>query len=165
MTYIVTSQFLGAQPIISTSTTKYHPVGTLVRAFDPTYGEGEFVYLPGVASTAIGSVVRYDESGAGSGTATTTLASSGGRGPVAVAMAANVAGQYGWYQVKGSAVVSAGTVAAGSPLYATATGGQAATTVVSGDKIDGAVAKAATGTPSAGFAVVEIERPVMNGNG
>ena len=35
-------------------------LGMVVRAFDPTYGEGEFILLLGVASTVIGSMVTYN---------------------------------------------------------------------------------------------------------
>jgi hypothetical protein len=62
MAYTVTTDMIGHQAINVNSTTKNHPLGTIVRASDPTYGEGEFIYLLGVASTAIGSVVTYDAS-------------------------------------------------------------------------------------------------------
>lgn len=135
-------------------------IGTRVKAFDPTYGEGEFVYLKGVASTAIGSVVIYDQYAN-----TTTLATAGSRGPIAVAMSANVAGQGGWYQIAGAAVVKAATVAAAGNCYATATAGTIDDATVAGDKIDGMRFKTADGTPSAGFAIVELDRPAMNANG
>ena len=35
-------------------------LGQVVRAVDPTYGEGEFIMLVGVASTAVGSLVTYN---------------------------------------------------------------------------------------------------------
>jgi hypothetical protein len=79
------------------------PLGTIVSAVDPTYGTGEFIFLKGVASTVVGSLVTYDQT-----LATTTLApATGGNGPVAVAMSANVASQYGWYQIAGAAAVKA----------------------------------------------------------
>ena len=60
MAYTVTSPWLGYQPIAVTDTTQNHPLGTIVRAVDPTYGEGEFIYLTGVASTVAGDVVSYN---------------------------------------------------------------------------------------------------------
>lgn len=160
MTYIAVEAALGVQPIADTETVQKHPLGTTVRAVDETYGEGEFVYLKGVASTVVGSVVIFDQRAA-----TTTLAVAGSRGPAAVAMSANVANQYGWYQVSGSAVAKAATVAANASPYVTATAGTIDDAVVSGDKIDGARFKTADGTPSAGFAVLQLARPSLNGNG
>ena len=55
MTYIITESRIGMQAIADTSSTQQHPLGTVVRAVDATYGAGEFVYLKGVASTAVGS--------------------------------------------------------------------------------------------------------------
>ena len=77
-------------------------LGTIVRAFDPVYGEGEFILLLGVASTVVGSVVRYNAT-----TYQTTLVVNTAVQdvPVAVAMAATTAGLYGWYQIAGNAVI------------------------------------------------------------
>jgi hypothetical protein len=76
-------------------------LGQVERAFDPTYGAGEFILLVGVASTTIGSLVTYDGT-----TYQTTLAAttSNQARPVAVAMSANLAGSFGWYQIEGTAV-------------------------------------------------------------
>lgn len=160
MAYSLTSSYIGAQDIATTDTVKNLPVGTLVKAVDPTYGEGEFIYLKGVASTVVGDLVVYDQYAN-----TTVRAVAGSRGPAAVAMSANVANQYGWYQVKGAAVVKAGTVAANGNVYLTATAGTIDDAVVAGDKVDGARIKTADGTPSAGFAVVQLDRPAANANG
>lgn len=160
MAYYITSPNVYPQAIANTDTTQNIPLGTRVRAVDPTYGEGEFIYLKGVASTVVGSVAIYDEYAA-----TTTLGVAGSRGPVAVAMSANVASQYGWYQIAGSAVVKSATVAAAGNCYWTSTAGQLDDATVSGDKIDGMRFKTADGTPSAGFAVVSLDRPSANGNG
>lgn len=78
-------------------------LGCIVRGFDPTFGEGEFILLKGVASTAVGSLVNYDATAY-----TTTLAPSTANQarPLAVAMAANTsATAFAWYQISGSAVV------------------------------------------------------------
>lgn len=160
MAYTINTPLAGFQGIAQTDTVQAHALGTLVTATDPTYGTGEFVYLKGVASTAVGDVVIYDQYAG-----TTTRAVAGSRGPVAVAMSANVASQYGWYQVGGSAVVKSGTVAANAPLYVTATAGTVDDAVVAGDKIDSFVSKTANGTPSTGLLVAQIARPSLNGNG
>lgn len=150
----------GLQAIADTVTTQQHPLGTTIRAVDPTYGEGEFIYLKGVASTAVGDLVIFDTYAG-----TTTRAVAGSRGPAAVAMSANVANQYGWYQVAGAAVVKALTVLANGNVYVTATAGTVDDAVVVGDKVDGARFKTADGTPAAGQAIVQLARPSLNANG
>lgn len=102
MAYIITDPVAGSQAIADTSTTQKHPLGKVVRAKDPTYGEGEFIYLLGVASTAVGDAVTYDAS------FQTARAAAGNALPraVAFAMSANVASQYGWYQIGGLAVAN-----------------------------------------------------------
>ena len=52
------------QAIADTSTVQLLPLGTRVKAVDiasTAYGEGEFIYLKGVASTVVGSVVTYSQ--------------------------------------------------------------------------------------------------------
>lgn len=141
-------------------------LGAIALAYDPTYGEGEFIYLLGVASTVIGSVVTYDGATAGKPTWQTALAPATANldQPLAVAMSANVAGQYGWYQVSGSAVVATnGTLAAGpGPVYLSGAG-QVSSTAVAGKQVMNARNETATGTPSAGLAVVKINRPFAQG--
>lgn len=160
MAYNLTDSLVGAQKISETSTVQNHVLGQQVKAYDSTYGEGKFIYLAGLASTAVGEVCAYDEK---AGTTVRVVAAT--RGPVAVAMSANGAAQYGWYQIFGSAVVKAGVVAAGAAAFSTATAGLIDDAVVIGSKIDGMVTKTADGTPSAGFAVCQISYPSMNGNG
>ena len=160
MTYKHNGLTVGLQPLADTSTVQNHGIGTRTKGYSSTYGEGEFIYLKGVAGTDIGEVVIYDEYAN-----TTALTVAGSRGPVAVAMSANVASQYGWYQISGAAVVKAGTVVAGGAVYLTATAGSIDDAVVATDKVDGARVKTADGTPSAGFAVVMLDRPAANGNG
>ena len=151
---------IGASEIGAVDTTKRFPLGTRAKGLDPSYGQGEFIYLKGVASTAAGNAVIYDNN---AGTTTRTVA--GSRGPVAIATAATVASTYGWYQIARSAGGTARTVAAHGHPYLTATGGSLDDAVVSGDKIDGARFKTADGTPAAGQAVAEIQFPALNGNG
>lgn len=148
---------IGAQPIAETSSTKNHPLGTIVRAVDPTYGEGEFIYLLGVANTAVGHGVVYDASGY-----QTALASvvGGTARPLAIAMSANVANQYGWYQISGKAVVkkaSATSFAAAAPLGITSGLAVAASTA---KRLSNAVVSAAaSGASAVVSAVVAINRP------
>lgn len=166
MAYTPSVMTIGVQPIATTSTTANHALGTIIRAVDPTYGEGEFIYLLGVASTVAGSLVTYNGNSSGTPTWQTTLAPStaGLAQPVAVAMSANVGSQYGWYQISGNAVVATnGTLAAGpAPVYL-AGSGEVTSTQANGKQVVNAVNVTATGTPAAGFAVVEINRPFAQG--
>src|SRR4051812_23955161 len=102
LAFLPTSQFIGIQGIHVTSTTKNHPLGTVVRAQDPLYGEGAFVYALGVASTAIGDLCPFNTGT--SPASVRTLAAS--VGPCGVAMSANVALGYGWYQIQGATVIN-----------------------------------------------------------
>jgi len=142
---------LGLQPIAETSTTKRHPLGTIKRATHETYGAGEFIYLLGVASTAVGSFAVYNADDFG-----TTLLIADQIGPVGIAMSANVASQYGWYQIHGKAVGVAAAIADNGNVYATATPGSVDDVVVAGDLVHGAKAASAT---ASGVADFEIARP------
>lgn len=144
------------QPISETSTTQKHKLGTIIRAEDPTYGQGEFIYLKGVASTTVGSIVEYDTSFQ-TGLNTTALNTPR---PLAVSMSANVADQYGWYQISGIAIASkASTVsfAAGAGLAA---GSGLAIAVASGLIINGALVAVVASATSGGTTVqVMVNRP------
>jgi hypothetical protein len=158
---VINSNMIGHQPIDSTSTTQQHPLGTVVQAVDTAstgYGVGEFIYLLGVASTAVGSVVLYSPDDF-----STSLLAANDIGSVAIAMAANVASQYGWYQIKGKAVakVLAGFVD-NANVYGTATAGSVDDAVVAGDRIKNCKGASAIGTPSAGLAEMEIDRPFVD---
>lgn len=155
---IVSPPLLGSQPIAETRTTQAHPLGTIVTATDPTYMAGEFIYLAGVASTEVGSVVTYNVDDG-----STALLAANAIGPVAVAMSANVASQYGWYQIGGKAVAKvASGFADNANVYATATAGTVDDAVVAGDRVKRAKGASAIGTPSAGLAELEIDRPFMD---
>ena len=162
MAYIISTPLVGAQPIAVTSTTQLHPIGTIVRAVDPTYGEGEFVYLLGVGSTAVGSIVTYNTS---SGTTALAPVGTNKPQPVAVAMSANVASQWGWYQISGIAVAAKTatvSLAAGVAIGVKTIGLIASTG--SGKEVQGAlvaaVASAATGRTTV---QVVVNRPHMQG--
>ena len=102
MAYTLMNSQLGGPKIGSVDKDDYTPawkLGDIVRAVDPTYGVGEFIYLKGVASTARGSVVVYNQDDN-----STKLAVANDIGPIAVAMAASVADTYGWYQISGKGV-------------------------------------------------------------
>lgn len=155
--YTIQENSLIGQPIGENSAVARHALGTIIRAKDPVYGAGEFIYLKGVGSTVVGSVVLYNPDDF-----STSLLAANDIGAVAVAMSANVASQYGWYQIQGKAVVKAGTVADNGNVYATGTPGTVDDAVVAGDRVKNAKFASADGTPSAGLAECEIWRPFMD---
>lgn len=156
--YVAESGRLGLPAITDTSTTAGCPLGTRVKAFDPTYGSGEFIYLLGVASTARGSWVKYNADDY-----STSLLAANDIGPVAVAMSANVANQYGWYQIYGKAQGKALTGYADNGLvYATATAGSVDDAVVAGDRVKNALGASALDGPFTGGAEFEIQYPFMD---
>ena len=161
MAYTITTPLAGFQGIALTDTTQNHALGTIVQATDPTYGAGEFIYLKGIASTVVGSMVDYD-----SYLGTTALSpATGGVGPVAVAMSANVASQYGWYQITGIAAVKApNAMVAGADVFSlAATPGSIDDAAVNGEQILNAKVTTTTGTPSTGLGLIEINRPFHQG--
>lgn len=163
MTYLVTDGRIGTQPIATTSTTQLHPLGTKVRAVDPTYGEGEFVYMLGVASTVVGSLVEYNATTYQTALSANTAAKVM---PVAVAMSANLAAAYGWYQVSGLAVIkkTAVSVAPQVAIYQSATTGRVMPTSASGKQILGArSANLATVTSTTSTVVVMLNAPGKQG--
>lgn len=141
-------------------------LGTIIRASDPVYGEGEFIYMLGAASTVVGSLVTWDGATAGVPTYQTVLCPSTANldKPVAVAMSANLAGFYGWYQISGHAVVATnGTLTgAGVPVYI-GTAGTVTSTAAAGKQIVNAQSESATGTPATNQAVVLLNRPFAQG--
>lgn len=160
MAYSWSDTIVGLSPVTQIDDVQRHPIGTRARAFDPLYGEGEFIYMPGVASVVTGDVCLLDSRATGG---STTRAVAASRGPLGVAMGAIIAGVWGWFQVQGSAVVKAATVVAGTPAYLTATAGTVDDAVAAGQGVDGMVFKTADGTPSAGFAVAQIAEPSASG--
>ncbi len=84
-----------------TTVTRYAwELGDIQKAKDPTYGVGEFTYLKGITSTALGSWVGYSLT-----LGSSVLAVANGNYPLAVAMAAvDTTTKSGWYQISGIAV-------------------------------------------------------------
>jgi hypothetical protein len=163
MAYAIQTPSLGYPPIAEFIPTtddyvKPVPYGTIVTAWDPTYGSGEFIFLKGVASTELGSWVTYNlDDGS------TTLLVANAIGPVAVAMSANVANKAGWYQISGKAIGKALTgFVDNANVYSTATAGSVDDAIVAGDRVQHAKGASAVGTPSTGLAEFEISRPFVN---
>ena len=156
--FVSNNGFVIAQAIADTSTVQLLPLGTRVKADDSNYGEGEFIYLKGVASTAIGSCVLINPDDW-----STSLLVANDIGDVAFAMSANPASSFGWYQIYGKAV---GKVLAGFAdnlnCYGTATAGSIDDTIVVGDRIKKCKGASAIDTPSTGLAELEIAYPFVD---
>lgn len=142
------------------------PVGTVREFFDVNgkYGVGEFIYLPGVASLAVGDVVSYDLSAGVNGTtdaAVTRWAGTANTGKcLAVATTANTSTTtYSWYQISGAAVVNTnGTVAAGDKAFWQATA-VVSSSAVNGKQVLGMSAFSANGVPASNQAIYTLDRP------
>lgn len=146
------------QDITETSTTQKHDVGYTVQCKDvgsTNRGYGTFIYLPGVASTAAGDMCAFDLNGtAGAGATVRTVAAT--IGDCGVAMSANVASQWGWYQIEGVGVVTSGTVSDNGLVYTTATDGSVDDAQVDSQQIINAQFRSASDT---GFALIQLNRP------
>lgn len=150
------------QNIDETSTTKKCTLGTIVKAKHATFGACEFVYLLGVANTIVGSAVTYQGT-----TWATTLAAVGTNlpRPLAFAMSANVASQYGWYQISGLAVAAkaVATSFAAAAVVGIKTTGLVASTG-SGKEVQGAlVAAVASAKSDVSTVRLIINRPHLQG--
>lgn len=106
-----------AQALTATSTVPLHTLGE-------TYWEdgAQYIYLKGVASTAQYDAVTYYP--ADWTTQRLTKAEVDKLYPVAIAQSANVANQYGWYQIKGKGSVNAlASIAKEVAIYTSGTAG------------------------------------------
>ena len=134
------------QAIDATSTVQLEELGKRVRCKDTAaslYGNGEFIYLTGVTSTVAGSLVLITAANG------TSLAATRNIGSVGVACSANAAStSYGWYQIKGAAMMATGTCDINLPVYVGASG-VGDTTAVAGDLIEGAISRTAADTATA----------------
>lgn len=140
-----------------------HPLGTIIRASDATLGEGEFIYLEGVANTKAGSLVIYNNSAG-----TTTLAPNTANlaEPLAVAMAACTASNFGWYQISGIATIlkTAVKVNPNVQVYLSATAGRIMPTVASGKQLQNAITvNAATVASGTSTVLVQMQRVFAQG--
>lgn len=119
MAYTITEPKNVAQGIQETGTVQLLPFGTIVRANDPIMGAGEFMYLQGVAATVVGDVVNYNSF---TGATTRNVAAANSNQTLGIAMSANVASQFGWYQVSGACIVTNNATAAAGLVYVVGTG-------------------------------------------
>lgn len=159
-TWKIVSAEVGIQRIATVSTTQNHAFGKIVRAKDvgaTAYGEGEFLYVKGVASGALRAWVGYNTK-----SGTTTLAVADGNYPLGVMCSTlSATTKYGWIQIKGRAVASCKTAFADNGVcYLTSTAGSVDDASVIGDVVHNAVGRNG-GTVTVGdlSGEFEINRP------
>ena len=137
-TWQIIDGVIGAQPIANTSATQLHPLGKIVKARDvgtTAYGEGEFIYVKGVASAVAKNWV-----GIPSDNYTCVRAVADGNYPLGVLMAALTASYWGWAQISGKALASCLTSFTDNGfVFLTSTAGSIDDASVIGDWVTGAL--------------------------
>jgi hypothetical protein len=160
MPYFPAENVLIGQAIADSSTTQKHELGTIIRCKDPsstTLGTGEFIYLKGINSTVVGSIVNYDDNWL---TALDTAAVAGPSRPLAVAMSACVTGSFGWYQISGMAVAVKSNAVSFADGVGIGSASGLAVAVATGTVIQGAVVRAVASAKSDVTSVnIAISRP------
>ena len=166
MAYTPSTPELGIQPIAQAAATGTvnHPLGFIVDAYDPTYGGGKFIYLYGVASNTVGSLVTYNQL-----TGITVLAANTANQarPLAVSMNANTSATTGsWYQISGAAVIkkTATKVSPNVQMYLSATAGRVMATAASGKQLLNSISvNAATVLSATSTITVNVQFPFAQG--
>lgn len=164
MAYFPIESRLGVTAFTNKDTVTAVPFGTIIRGQDSALGGGEFIYLPGVANTKIGSLVVFNVAAR-----TTTLcpATANLGQPVAVAMSANATtANFGWYQIYGVATLTktAVIVLPNVPIFTSATAGVIKSLASAGKQIVNARTVNTTTVTSATSTVnVFINRPFVQG--
>lgn len=156
-TWVIRGNEVGMQKISSVSTVQNHKFGTVVRAVDvgsTNYGEGEFIYVKGVASGALAAWV-----GIRSKAGLTTRAVASGRYELMGVFVSTLDAttKFGWAQIKGRCVGKCLTsFADNGVVYLTATDGSVDDASVAGDYILNAVGRNG-GTVTVGDLAGEFE--------
>lgn len=130
-------------------------LGTRVQGTDSTGNGAEYIYLTGVASTIVGSVVTFDE------LSITTLIAANAKGPVAVATGLTVAATFGWYGIQGTFLTDVvANSADNSTIGRETTDGKVGDGRAAGDQIANAFQRAAT--TSAAVVLVQYDHPYVD---
>lgn len=141
------------------------PIGTTAKFRDTgtTFlGEGDFIWLPGAASTVIGNWVTYTTSDGTSNAGSTTrwAGTANLPYPLAVATCSSVASTWAWYQRAGAAICSiSGTIVAGNGAAWQATAVVQGSAAVATKNVEGAIAMSAEGVPAANQAIYLLSYP------
>lgn len=161
MAFTIDNPRIGVPQIASASTVQQLPLGTIVSAHDPVYGAGEFQYVQFDEAAAVGSacLLTGDDSDTWA-----ALASANDKGAIGIAMAVADTSEYGWVQIAGQAAakVASGFATTSGLVYLTATAGTLDDAVVAGDRVKNITPLSAIGTPSAGLALMLLNRPFVD---
>jgi len=159
MTAFVTDGTIGSQVVGENSSIQKHELGKISMMYDATtYRWGEYIYLKGVASTVVGSVVTYAQDDM-----STALLVADAIGSVALSMGITVASEFGWYQIGGKGVAKVKTgFADNANCYGTSTAGSIDDAIVAGDLVKNMKGASAIDTPSTGLAEIELFRPFVD---
>lgn len=145
------------------------PLGTLVKMYDKELGMGEFIFLAGAASMAIGNIVTWESTvttGAPPTWQTTRHVASAISGKtIAVATSAvTTTTSYGWFQLTGFCqMLSNGTISGANAVIDTVGTGTVTTTVTAGMQLLNARCVSALGVPSGNLIIALINRPCTQG--
>lgn len=148
----------------------------ILRGYDTVLGGGEFMFGQASATIAIGTVCQVNASIVNGNIVNTFAAWTGTANAgdiLGVAMANLAAGQWGWFQVSGNAIVNvSGAPVQGNPAYWQAAG-VISPTAVAGKQVEGAKFATAPAvtlgqgsnayTLAATQAVVTLNRPSSQG--
>lgn len=171
MSYKSADTYIGSQDLATVDTIQRVPLGTQIKCVDPTYGEGQAVYLKIPTSTAIaaGLIVYADASlQAVSLPAVSTSKKTGRSVYVALAAVSSNAtsAQYAWFLKKGITAVlkTAIQVTLDQPLYISATAGRFYLTASAGAQIIGArTVNTTTIATTTSTVLVQIDTPKVQG--
>ena len=142
-TYTLTGAPMATSGQLQTvDSTQKLPACTVVQGTDAVGAFAEYIYLQGVASTIVGSVVTFDEAGV------TTLLAASAIGPVAVALAiVDATTEWGWYGLTGTFPTDVvANCADNKYIGRETTDGKVGDGFATGDMIVGAMSRAATTT-------------------
>lgn len=143
------------QGLVIGSRARFRDIGTTLL------GEGEFIWLPGAASTILGSWCSYSTSNGVANTGSSVLwaGTANSSFPLAVATAATIASTWGWYQIFGAAICAiSGTIAAGDSAAWQAAGVVQAAAVAT-KNVEGVIAVSANAVPAANQAIYQLAYP------
>lgn len=122
-------------------------------ARDQTVDGQEYIYLAGIAAVAANVVIVYNAA-----TYVAKILTADDVGLVAVAPAAILAANWGWFLIKGFGSASSDTVAAAGGLFIDGTPGRVDDASVAGDFINGMVS---TGASVANVCPVHLSYPYV----
>lgn len=129
----------GDVDLLSAYPTGRNNVGLRAMGYDTTGNVAEYIYLSGIASTIVGSVVIYNHLGV------TSLNPASGVGPIAVATGLTVASSFGWYGIAGTFLTDVvANTAIDAKLGRETTDGKVGDGFAAGDQIVGAYSRVAT---------------------